>query len=334
MKKKYLILLSLILLLTACEPFDTIKEKLFQKNEQETNVDASAKLEEKIKYNLKTIGPSNIDNTVIYAPKDKKDDEIFVINGNGNVQFGNQKSYQALIINGNLSDGKIIKEGNISYIPLKELSNYLKLEIKWDEVNRKSVIYYGENILEIFFDPSNYKNLEGEVKLNAKNVNLNGKVQIIDDAIYVPDDFPIKALQVDVSYVADQKTKGMIEGINQIRIEKYDKDAVPLSEEEAVEHLRNILIDAYEKLYGKYLPFEENKKLKDEEINSAKYRKRITDLKKPEKLDRFYVFELKNPVWVDKFTADVYVFTSGETISIRRFNPYSSDALTILEDNK
>lgn len=334
MKKKYIILLCLMLLITACEPIENIKENFFPKETKENQPSESSNIEEKIKHNLKCVGSSNIDNTILYAPKENPDGKIFLINGNGNINFGNEDSYKALIINGNISDSKVLKEDGATYIPLKELANYLKLDVKWDGENRKSVIYYGENILEIFFDPSNYKNMEGDVKLNAKNVNLNGKVKIINDSIYVPEDFPIKALQVDVSYTTDQKTKGMIEGINQIRIEKYDKSAVSLTEEEAVEILRSELIDAYEKIYGEYEPFDESKKLKDEEINSAKIRRRITELKKPERLDRFFVFELKNPVWVDEFTGDVYIYNKSEVTSIKRFNPYSSDALTILEENK
>lgn len=324
MKKKILILILTLLLvmsLSACSQLEKFIGDLTSTPVTNGGSTIPAGVKAKVDRNKELINRTNINNMIINVSR-IEDEASFIISMDTNYEAVDE-NFIALFINGNYisnSNLDVDEEGIIS-LPIKTISQMLNMELSWDANNRKANLHNDENTVEIFID-------DGSVKLNAADVELDKDPAIINDVIYVPVDFLQKALSANVEYLEGKR--GIVDRVNQLIVSKYPAGVTALTEEEALEVARGQLIFAFERMYDDYKPYSEEETL-NEEVRSAILRKRITGLEIKGESDRYYIIDVGNELWVDKYTAQLYVYSNELAVSIREFNPFSDLAFVYIK---
>lgn len=116
----------------------------------------------------------------------------------------------------------------------------------------------------------------------------------------------------------------MLHSYPHIMLSKYPDGAIPKTSDEAVDNLKNALIQAYESTYGE---FEELDAMPDEYSDEAYLRYCISSLKVKSENDRFYIIECVFDFYVDKYTDDIFKFYNGIDETFTYFDSKDKNAL-------
>lgn len=324
MKKRSLILATVLLLsfvLTACSQVEDFIGDMTSTPVTDGGSTVPNSVKAKLNKNKTLINRTNINNLIVNVSR-IEDETSFIISMDTNFEEVDD-NFIALFINGNyISNSQLdVDEEGIISLPIKTISQMLNMELSWDANNRKANLHDEENTVEIFID-------DGSVMLNAADITLDKDPEIINDVIYVPVDLLQKALSANVEYIEDGR--GIVDRVDQLIISKYPSTLTPLTEEEALEVARGQLIFAFERMYEDYKPYSEEETL-NEEVRSAILRKRITGLTVTGESDRYYIIDVGNELWVDKYTGQLYVYSNELAVSIREFNPFSDLAFIYIK---
>lgn len=109
-----------------------------------------------------------------------------------------------------------------------------------------------------------------------------------------------------------------------IMLSKYPDGAIPKTSDEAVDNLKNALIQAYESTYGE---FEELDAMPAEYSDEAYLRYCISSLKIKSENNRFYIIECVFDFYVDKYTDDIFKFYNGIDETFTYFDSEDKNAL-------
>ncbi len=104
----------------------------------------------------------------------------------------------------------------------------------------------------------------------------------------------------------------------------WEKENRELTQDEAVEHLREELIKAYENTYGEYVLLNEDPSPTDD----CEYlRYAISNLSISGEDDRFFKYPVIFEFWVEKATGNIYKYYNGLDKTLTLFDPYDKLAL-------
>lgn len=271
-----------------------------------------------------TIPKTNIDQTLIYPYEDREGAEFYIqYGGSGKESIG--KTFVGLFINGSIiKNANIITENNRTLLPIRIVSEQLGAQIEWDAKTQKVTITdaNAKRKIELFIDHKN-------AKMNGKTFKMDAAPQIIHHYTYVPLRFVAEALHAKVAYFngRDLAQPHILPRLPHVMISRYPSDVKMLSKEAAIAKLKQELIIAYEKKFGKFIPPGKSEK-PGQDDDQAILRDVITHLKIVSENDRYYVVPVMYDFWIDKYTGDIYTFYNGLTMSIQSFDPYADQALS------
>ncbi len=141
---------------------------------------------------------------------------------------------------------------------------------------------------------------------------------------YIPLDELAEAVEFDFTYYTGAEEECMIPEMPQIMISAYPKNAMQMSEDEALERLKNQLITAYEAAYGRFEPLYEEPEVYSDEV-SLRYL--ITNCKFKAENDRFYIARFVWDFYIDRYTGEIFTRYNGLDKTFTRFNPLRKGAL-------
>lgn len=228
--------------------------------------------------------------------------------------------YVALFVNGSLiKNSNVIIEENRALVPVRTVTENLGCEVKWKEETNEVEICNNTDIV-------NLKIGSKTVYVNNEKTEIDVAPKIYNNFTYVPVRFLADSLNFKVDYCDGKnlETTHIVPRLPQVIVSSYDSYK-PISKSEAVEIVKEQLIEAYNLTYGEYTPWNENETYKN---NGDDIRKAIYNLTVTEENDRFYTIPVIFDFWVDKYTGEVYVFYNGMTMAIYKFDPTSKGALT------
>ena len=238
-------------------------------------------------------------------------------------------SFIGLFINGSIiENANIFLENDRALGPLKLISEKLGAVSAWDAVSQSITITDNDIRIELAIG-------EKIAKLNGVTMSIDAAPRIINDYAYVPIRFVAESLNCNVAWfdgkaVDEEGAAGVskpryIFRMRQIMVSRYPVEVKPLNSVEAVRKVKEQLILAYEKRFGgKFQPLTvmpETRNVKD----SLRYA--ITTLSVTAENDRFFIMPMIWEFMIDKYTGTVYIFNSGETQTIDRFDPASPGVL-------
>ncbi len=117
----------------------------------------------------------------------------------------------------------------------------------------------------------------------------------------------------------------MLHAYPHVMLSKYPDGTVSKTADEAIDNLKNALIQAYENTYGE---FESLDVMPYEYSDEAYLRYYISSLKIKSENDRFYIIECVFDFYVDKYTDDIFKFYNGIDETFTYFDVNDSNALT------
>lgn len=150
----------------------------------------------------------------------------------------------------------------------------------------------------------------------------------INDTVFLPLDIIADTLSCSVC-LCDGENSGenrMLESCPHIVIERYPENSAKKTKEEALAHLKEQLVTAYEEKYGSFAPLDEKADGAYDEQEDLRYR--ISNLSVKGENGRFYVIECVYEFYVDKYTDDIFVHYEGMDESFWRFDPHKEDSLS------
>lgn len=150
----------------------------------------------------------------------------------------------------------------------------------------------------------------------------------INDTVFLPLDIIADTLSCSVC-LCDGENSGenrMLESCPHIVIERYPENSAKKTKEEALAHLKEQLVTAYEEKYGSFMPLDEKAGGAYDEQEDLRYR--ISNLSVKGENGRFYVIECVYEFYVDKYTDDIFVHYEGMDESFWRFDPHEEGALS------
>lgn len=234
--------------------------------------------------------------------------------------------YIGLFINGSIiKDTEIIVEDGVTLVPVRIVAEAFGAEVEWAPENGRIIIHTKERATVMYIGRI-------DALVNTGGYFMQKPPRIIDGKTYVPLRFAAEAMNADVAYSdgVDLSVPFMLPGIRHVMISLYPKEWKPLTEEQAVEKIRENLIGLYEGTYGKYTPPDPDFVYTGNEQKEIA-RQRIGNLAVSSENDRYYVVSSDVYFWIDKYTSDIYAFKDGEVMSITAFDPESVEALTFVE---
>ena len=306
MRKKAVFIVFCIILaaaVSACAPYDNNGE-----NESNSGIN-------------ETIPDTNIANISIEPNDNFLDEEHYITYGDSTKQkIG--KDYIGLFINGSIiRNADLFSDNETIFVPLDPVCGSLGVQLDLDNEYKNGTIMDGDNKIEFSVDRSN-------VEVNGKEIKLDASPRLHNDKVYVPLSFAAETLNARVGYFDGQDTSKphIIVRMPHVMISRYPDSYRKLTEEEAVERVREQLIVAFEKKFGEFVPFDENDD-KGRLSEEAYLRKIITNLTVKSENDRYYVIPVVYDFWVDKYRGDVYTFYNGIVMQINIFDPNAEGAL-------
>lgn len=150
----------------------------------------------------------------------------------------------------------------------------------------------------------------------------------INDTAFLPLDIIADTLSCSIC-LCDGENSGenrMIKSCPHIVIERYPENSAKKTKEEALAHLKEQLVTAYEEKYGSFTPLDEKAGGAYDEQEDLRYR--ISNLSVKGENGRFYVIECVYEFYVDKYTDDIFVHYEGMDESFWRFDPHEEGALS------
>ncbi len=228
--------------------------------------------------------------------------------------------FTALFVNGSIiRNSNIIIKENRALAPVRYVTENLGCEVKWIQETREVEVYNDETVVK-------FKIGSKTAEVNNKKTQLDTAPEIYGGITYVPVRFLADSFNFKVDYFngVNKNTTHIFPRIPQLIVSSYDSYEA-ISKSEAVEIVKEQLIEAYRKTYGEYVPWTENETYKNngDDIREAIYNLNVTD-----ENDRFYTIPVVFDFWVDKYTGEVYVFYNGMAMTVYKFNPASKGALT------
>jgi hypothetical protein len=237
--------------------------------------------------------------------------------------------YIGLLINGSLiKNSRLTVKNSRTLLPLRLVSETLGAEVSWDESQKKVTVQDAGKKIELFIG-------NATATVNGSAYTLEAPPEIYYDYTYVPVRFVAESLGCEVGWFDGRATFTSQDNpilkeahyfyrFPQVMISRYPADAVPLSEEQAIETAKAQYIKAYEKKYGKYEPLAA---MPADYEESGSFRYLITNLSVISENDRFYIVDFVWEGWIDKYTGKVYKFYNGANMSVWTFDPDYSGVL-------
>ncbi|MDR2749657.1 MAG: copper amine oxidase N-terminal domain-containing protein, partial [Clostridiales bacterium] len=193
-------------------------------------------------------------------------------------------------------------------------------EVEWSS-ETQIIIKDGENTIEL--DIGN-----NVAKVNGKDVTLAVAPKIINDDAYVPVRFIGESLGFKVGWYGGRKNfrenrykrvsdEHYLADLSQVMFSRYPEDSTSITESEALDIAKELLINYYERETGKKYEAYKGSLVEDEwtityegetDQDTWIVTSQITDLKLSYENDRFFAFgeSLLSDLIIDKYTREAY----------------------------
>ena len=225
--------------------------------------------------------------------------------------YNYNNKYEFIFFNGlPLSNINIIDIDNDKFLPLRRISDYLNINLKWNNSNGIITMIVENNKID-------FKNGDSYIIVNDKKSVFNGKSKLIDGTTYVNIEFIKNYLNCNVEYFTkNHKGKDLL----YISIYNYDKS--PISKAESTKILKNNLINAYEFKFGKFIPLLGGEIKEEGDKGDLRYY--ITNIEVISENSIYYIYKdyrLYYNFYVNKYTGNVYkIYSDNNYIFIEDFN--------------
>ncbi|MEG1964939.1 MAG: stalk domain-containing protein [Oscillospiraceae bacterium] len=264
------------------------------------------------------INSTNLDGVCIFSQSNNAFTPHIVFNDGSKEEIS--ENYIPLFVNGSLLKcGGILTESNDILVPINEVCNAISIDISLSSESGKAFIKDGSNNIELY---ENNKN----AKINKENYSLEIEPKVIDNSLFIGLNDIAEILNTNVLYFdnSNKEDVHIINNVSHIMISKYPENAHGLSEAEAMRILKEKLLTAYEKKFGKFNLLNEKPSVQDDE---KMLRYLITNMKIEAENDRFYIVPVMHEFWIDKYTKEIYIYYSGVPMTINLFDEEAKNAI-------